>query len=838
MMEKPTFFARRAILVLMIVFFLVPFAMRGARMAVLGMKNDVKDWLPRGLSETQDLDWFRKYFVSEQFVLVSWDGCTGDAADERYRMFVAKLQPETPPSEKVPDKQDATENAALPTGDALLNLPPSGDPIAGDLVASNPSASNAADDEAEFKNPTKYLSRPGNIGDKLGLYLKPDQHYNWGGRQEKWIRGLKLETPGSVEESWYYITPEGDLFQWEGVDSPLASLVRTIYGSFVESKVEGQLVHAFGPLDGPWYHDDPRRLRAQLFKTMNTGPDVLHSLTRKGGELADDPEEAHRRLSGALFGQDGKQTCIMLTLSEAAKRNLHLVMGRGVLGKPRGLLYEIADASNISEAELRMGGPAVDNVAIDEEGTVTLFRLVGMCLVLGVGLAYACFRSITATIMIFFIGGISAVLSLAFVWWMGSSTDAILMSMPALVYVLGLSGAAHIMNYYHDAVEAHGYPGAPERAIAHGWKPALMCNITTAIGLASLYMSELIPIQKFGLFSAIGVMGTLLVLFTYLPAALQIWPQKPRTKSAAARHEQSWLDRNLDGFWDRLGSFIIRHNMKVALTCIAVIAVMGWGVKYTQTSVNMLRMFHKDAKIIKDYEWLEANLGHLVPMEIVVKVPKAAQLPDDDTLAKESEQLDRQIADIEQQIAASVDLAERSRLEDKIAALRRRNDEHLYQLPFLERMELGARVQRVIEDEFGPQQRDKVGRAMSAATFVRTLPDAKGDTRTRLVRTSTSSRLQAHRDEFLHSDYLRVDEADQSELWRISLRIGATKGIDYGQFVGELKDAVEPVLAAQRERETILRQLVDLRQSTRIGGARVLLLGVPVEATLPPPPPL
>src|SRR5215510_2843042 len=114
-MQRPTFFARRAILILVIVFFFVPFALRGARMAVQGMKNDVKDWLPRELEETKDLDEFRRYFLSEQFVLVSWDGCSGDASDERFKMFLAKLMPETPPTvlaQQVAAVKAADEQAA------------------------------------------------------------------------------------------------------------------------------------------------------------------------------------------------------------------------------------------------------------------------------------------------------------------------------------------------------------------------------------------------------------------------------------------------------------------------------------------------------------------------------------------------------------------------------------------------------------------------------------------------------------------------------------------------------------------------------------------------------
>ena len=61
-----TFFARFALPILMLVFFTVPFGLRGARMAFSTMKNDVKDWLPADFEETKDLDWFRE----NDFVMV------------------------------------------------------------------------------------------------------------------------------------------------------------------------------------------------------------------------------------------------------------------------------------------------------------------------------------------------------------------------------------------------------------------------------------------------------------------------------------------------------------------------------------------------------------------------------------------------------------------------------------------------------------------------------------------------------------------------------------------------------------------------------------------------
>ncbi|HZL87912.1 MAG TPA: MMPL family transporter, partial [Pirellulaceae bacterium] len=839
MSAKPTFFARRAVLILVVVFFLVPFALRGARLAIQGMKNDVKDWLPKDFPETADLDWFREHFVSEQFVIVSWDGCYGGKDDDRYNLFLAKLEPEIPPSQQPKPATDAGKNS--PTASA----PP--------VVADDSAAQNAESDEGRIENPTRYFNRESFIGDELGLYLTSNQYFDWGGKREKWLRGKATTRYGDRNEAWYYITPDGDVFRWKAVDSPIAALVRLISRNIYGPSLEGELVASLGPQDGPWYHEQPRRLRAQLFKSITTGPAVLESLVKDGGELSrlDDPEaEAYARLEGTLFGpargkgtgdkgqesgdrgqetgangqeaevssEGPRQTCILLTLTNAAKQNLHLIVGRGVLGKPRGQLFELAQDCNITAKDgkgegLWLGGPPVDNVAIDEEGTVTLIRLVGLCTVVGVGLSLVCFRSITATIMVFFIGGISAVMSVAFVWWLGGSMDAILMSMPALVYVLGMMGATHIINYYHEAVTEHGYAGASERAISHAWKPAILCNITTAIGLLSLLTSELVPIKKFGWYSAIGVMGTLLVLFTYLPAALTIWPQK-RRQPVSPQDDVSWLDKLLGGVWHRLGSTVIRHHAVTTFASFAIIGFFCCGVYYMRTSVNMLKMFHSQAKIIRDYTTLEDRLGPLVPMEIIVTVPKTSQRPGI-----------RELASVEQ-----------------------RSPEEQAQMPFLERMELADRVRRVILDEFGPRGTKIVGNATCAATYVRPLPDASGDSINWTYRNTTSSRLEAHRDDFLHSDYLRIDKKTGAELWRITIRIPATqgmgdglKGVDYGQFVEELKSAVEPVVNAHREREHILRTLVGQADEgvatsaaaqplERVANAKVLVLGMPASA--------
>ena len=765
-MKRP-FFARYALWILVIVWFFVPFALRGARQGISNMKNEVKDWLPSSFEETAQMDWFWRHFTGERFVVVSWDGCTAD--DESFRLLQAKLRLELPPSKSALKSTPEADLAAA---------------VSAPTMSPEPTQSTHTKIESTAALASEQLERPGKfIGDQLGLFSTDQLYLNWGGRQEKWLQG--------TDRSWYFITPSGDLYRWNGSDAPLASLVGRWWRALTGGVVSGDHVVSLGPVDGPWYHQNPRRLNAQLFKSITTGPSALAALTGPGGALEGNLAEAKRRLSGLLYGADGRQTCLLLTLTDAGLADFHRVLGRGMLGRPRGRLLDLAEESGVTPQQLRIGGPPVDNLAIDEEGSITLVRLVTLSGILGVVLAYACFRTISATIIVFFVGGISAVMSLAIVRLCGSSVDAVLMSMPALVYVLGISGAVHLINYYHDAVEDHGLSGATSRALVHGWKPALLCSVTTALGLGSLYTSDIIPIRKFGVYSAISVMATLLVLFTYLPAALELWPQPPRRDSR--NRAPSWWERKLGSFWEWFGGGIIRHHWTVAAACLLVIGSVGYGVTRIQTSVNLLKLFDSQSKILQDYAWLEEHLGRLVPMEVVVRF------------------------DHQWQTQSAADRAVLKQA-DPLPSCR--------QLSFLDRMDLVAQVQQTVEEEFGPRGRDVAGNSLSALTFAPVLPNASGGTLTFARRGATSAQLEAHRQDFLRSDFLCVDEADQAELWRISLRIGALKDVDYGQFVSQLKQAIEPVMVAQHQREAVLRTIADHRPDHRFAGARVCLLGV------------
>ena len=459
-----TFYDRWGWLILIASLTCVPFAFYGAGKAVQSNVNKVEDWLPKSFAETAELAWFRKNFPSDQFILVSWDGC------------------------------------------------------------------------------------------KLG------------------------ENPelGAEED-----------------DPRIAKLAALI-----------------DPQD-----PDPNDLNAveakKYFKGVSTGRQLIEQLTTGNHPLT--YVEAIERLKGSVLGPDGRQTCVIVSLDPETTAKLKPILGHGQMrifrpNVPPGVLRRLIAEVGIPDDILHLGGPPVDNISIDEEGERTLVRLAGLSGLLGLFLAWWSLRSVVLTLIVFGCAVTSAASSLAMIWATGETVDAIVLSMPSLVYVLAISGAVHFVNYYKDAVQGGGLTGATERAVIHALKPATLGSTTTALGLLSLCASELTPIRKFGIYAASGVMILTIVLFLLLPAALHLigyakrWVVDSLPKDSKLSGQSSGAIQREDTFgerwWAGVAGFIVKNHFGVATACILFVVTVGFGLTRTKTSIDLLELFDSQARIL------------------------------------------------------------------------------------------------------------------------------------------------------------------------------------------------------------------------------------------------
>jgi predicted RND superfamily exporter protein len=465
-----------------------------------------------------------------------------------------------------------------------------------------------------------------------------------------------------------------------------------------------------------------------VVRRVVTGKSLMDELT--GPPLDLTPEEVRQRFRGTLFGPDGEQTCAVFTLTDDAKRDLKTTIG---------VIRRIATQEcGISADELQLGGPPVVNQTIDVASARSLRQLAALSGIVGLLIAWWCFRTIKLTVLVVFAGVYSAMCSMAVVAFSGQVMNAILMTMAPLVYVAATSGAIHLANYYREAVLEKGSLGAAGRAIRHAWLPLSLATSTTAVGLLSLWYSELLPIKLFGLFSAIGVVISLFALFLVLPSVLDLWPARPQG-AAAIHDEQETGEAPLPVFWQKFAGMVTAHYGKVSLVCFGVLALCILGLPRIETSIKIMRFFSPSTPIIHTYRWIESHLGGLVPMEVII------------------------------------------RIDDKDCPL-----------SFLQRLELVQRVQEDIE------QLEHVGSSISVVNFAVELPkrsDWPADPGWSRVRSTTNSRLERRLERLEDTGYLASGDGEQ--LFRISVRVGALNDIDYGEFIHRIEHIVKPVLARQ-----------------------------------------
>jgi predicted RND superfamily exporter protein len=485
----------------------------------------------------------------------------------------------------------------------------------------------------------------------------------------------------------------------------------------------------------------------KLISRVVTGKQLLADLMAEPTKLK--PEEARARLDQALIGTNG-DTCALINFGVDGEED-----PRGTLN----LIKQIAiDECGIPESTMHLGGPPVDNVALDEAGEKSLFRLAGLTGVVGLAVSWWCLRSWRLILMVF-IGGIYAsAASLSIVWYSGGTMNSILLTMFPLVYVATMSGAIHLSNYYTEAARHTGVRTAPGTALKQAAIPLCLATGTTAMGLASLAISDLVPIQMFGIYSAVGVVISSLVLFLVIPSALELWPAAPAELHAAEEETEtrSAFDPTQAKIWGQIGNFVLDHYYVTAGVCFAIFVFCAMGIPKIQTSVKLMNFFSSGSRIVQDYTWLEKNIGPLVPMEIVVC-------------------FDRQTCKLD--MAGKIDLLRKIQLEvDKLPDIGSTMSAATFSPPPPAPPKMGGGVGRVFSNLTGGK---------------------KG--RERITRDVFNKQLEKHRNEFIYNDYLS-DADPNEEVWRISARVGALNDIDYGIFGKELADKVEPVVEAEREK--------------------------------------
>jgi predicted RND superfamily exporter protein len=178
---------------------------------------------------------------------------------------------------------------------------------------------------------------------------------------------------------------------------------------------------------------------------------------------------------------------------------------------------------------------------------------------------------------------------------------------------------------------------------------------------------------------------------------------------------------------------VIRHATPIAIAAAVAMGVAIGGLPGIRTSVAIDTLFTPESRVIGDYLHLERTIGPLVPVEVVLRFA-------DDSEIRPAERLDMVRA-----------------------------------------------IGGVLADMPG------VTGVLSAATFLPDLPEASGTlgaARKAIVARKLEQNLSGL------TDMKIVRDIPGAQLWRVTARTSALSGIDYGEFLGQVRDRLDPLVAA------------------------------------------
>lgn len=221
---------------------------------------------------------------------------------------------------------------------------------------------------------------------------------------------------------------------------------------------------------------------------------------------------------------------------------------------------------------------------------------------------------------------LSVVWILGFMKITGKEIDLMLIVLPTIIFVVGMSDVVHVLTKYYDELRA----GRPKyEALKVSFKEiglaTFLTSLTTSIGFLTLLTSSIRPISEFGVYTAAGVFIAFLLAYTLLPAVL-ILSKAPAV--SGERLKKVFWTRQLH----RSLAFTIRNRKRILAVSVAVIAICLYGMSRIEVNNFILEDLREGDKLKKEFVYFEENFSGARPFEMAILLNDSARIFDREVL--------------------------------------------------------------------------------------------------------------------------------------------------------------------------------------------------------------
>ncbi|MBU0992033.1 MAG: MMPL family transporter [Proteobacteria bacterium] len=195
----------------------------------------------------------------------------------------------------------------------------------------------------------------------------------------------------------------------------------------------------------------------------------------------------------------------------------------------------------------------------------------------------------------------------------GSTFNMVNAILATLILVIGIADTIHFIAEYKAQYEKTGdSPRASKRAWLVVFIPCLFTSLTTAVGFASMTVSNMKVIQEFGIYASIAMFFTFIINMILVPIILS------RVKRKAPDGKRRRGNKVLEIFLDWVAKINKKH-VKINLVIAGLVFLVSLsGLVKIEVNTHELQYFRKDHPIRVSTEFIENNLTGTTAFEIML----------------------------------------------------------------------------------------------------------------------------------------------------------------------------------------------------------------------------
>ncbi|MFU8811334.1 MAG: efflux RND transporter permease subunit [Balneolaceae bacterium] len=310
-------------------------------------------------------------------------------------------------------------------------------------------------------------------------------------------------------------------------------------------------------------------------------------------------------LAGFMLGQDQSVTALILTVDEPY--NTYPNRNR--------IIDSINEQVSLLPASVsvhKSGIPYFRNQYVNLlNGEIVMYIAISSLLI--IGLLWLLYKSIWGVLFPMMIVWATLLFTVALIQLTGGYLEIMSSTIAPILLCVGVADAVHMISKYDDAREQgmDKRKSILEMLMTLG-SATFLTSVTTAIGFASLVSSTVMPMQKFGLYTAAGVLIAYLVTIVFLPAALS----KSRKKRVFNEKDGRFYPL-LQSLLTSVTAFNRKYHTQILMGGVLFVAIFAYGIKDVEVNGRVFDDLSDDTELMQDSRFFSEQLSPQFPMEFI-----------------------------------------------------------------------------------------------------------------------------------------------------------------------------------------------------------------------------